>query len=77
MEARPILIAGMLLWRGGLLLVLAYSSYRGMLELLRWVELPRQLEVGAALGLGGFLLVLASLVVERVKDARTEGDLGE
>lgn len=70
-------LAGLLLWRGGLLFVAAYSAFRGMRRLLRWVDLPRQLEVGVALGLGGLVLVVASLVLERFQDARNEGDLSQ
>jgi hypothetical protein len=66
----------MVFWRGGLLFVACYSAYRGMQELVRRVELPRQLEIGVALGLAGLVLVVASLVLERIQDARSEGDLG-
>jgi len=70
-------LVGMLLWRGGLVFVACYSGYRGFRELVRWVELPLQLEVGVAVGLTGLALVIASLVMERVRDARKEGDLSE
>ena len=68
-------LVGMLLWRGGLLFVACYSGYRGFRELVRWVELPLQLEVGVAVGLTGFALVIASLILERIRDATEEGDL--
>jgi len=70
-------LLGMLLWRGGLLFVACYSGYRGFRELVRWVELPLQLEVGVAVGLTGLALVVASLVMERIGDARAEGDLSQ
>ena len=68
-------LVGLFLWRGGLLFVACYSAYRGMRELVRWVELPKQLEVGVALGLAGLVLIVVSLILERVQDAREEGDL--
>ena len=74
-ELRRTQLVGLLLWRGGLLFVACYSSYRGMRQLVRWVELPLQLEVGVALALAGLVLVVVSLILERVQDARTEGDL--
>ena len=83
-RARPILaratktqLVGMVLWRGGLLYVSAYAGFRGFRELTRWVELPKQLEIGVAIGLTGFAFLIASVIVERVQDARAEGDLSQ
>lgn len=76
-KTRALHLTGMVLWRGGLLYVAAYGLYRGFRELTRWVELPRQLEIGVALGLTGLALVIASLITERIEDAKAEGDLSE
>ena len=72
---RALRLAGLILWRSGLLLVGGYAFFRGARLALRFVELPLELEVGAGLVLAGLGLVLASLVWERVLDARQEGDL--
>lgn len=70
-------MAGMLLWRAGLLVIAAYSTFRIARLLLKHVDLPLQLEIGAGLALGGGALVLGSVIWERVLDARAEGDLLE
>ena len=72
---RALRLAGLILWRSGLLLVAGYGLFRVARLALRFVELPLQLEVGAGLVLAGLGLVLVSLVWERVLDAREEGDL--
>lgn len=74
---RSVHLAGLLLWRGGLLLVGGYSLFHGARTLVRLVALPWELEVGLALGLAGLALVMASLVAERIVDARREGELAE
>lgn len=68
-------VAGFLCWRAGLLLLAAYSFYRVARLVLTYAELPTQLEVGAGLALGGAAMVFASLVAERVQDARAEREL--
>jgi len=67
-------VVGLILWRGGILLVGGYLLY----VFLRFV-LPIAdpvLEVGATLLIGGLVLILASLVGERVVDARRESREG-
>jgi len=71
----PLRLAGLILWRSGLLLVGAYSFFRVARLALRFVELPRELEVGVGLVLAGAALVVVSLIWERVQDSKTEGDL--
>ena len=65
----------MVLWRGELLLAAAWAFYEGATWFLRLVEVPRQIEAGLGLVLAGLALVLVSLVLERIRDARAEGDL--
>lgn len=64
-----------MLWRGGLLLVAVTGAVELVRALVQYYELPAQLEIGAALTGGGVLLVFLSVVLERIQDARTEGDL--
>lgn len=70
-------LVGLALWRGGLLLVGGAALYEGAGFVLRFVDFPAQVEFGVGLGLAGAALVLLSLVLERVRDARHEGDLRE
>lgn len=72
---RPAQIIGLLLWRGGLAFAGAWALYEGLRVLLRSFDLPRMAEAGIALVLTGSAMVLLSLVLERVADARAEGDL--
>lgn len=64
-----------MLWRGGLLLVVATGAVEFVRALARYYELPVQLEIGSGLAGGGLILVFVSIVFERIQDARTEGDL--
>ena len=69
---RPIHMVGLLLWRGGTLLIGGAVLIYAARWVLRFVDLPVQLEVGVGLGLVGFALVFISLIMERVQDARAE-----
>ncbi|MGB0514435.1 MAG: hypothetical protein ACPGJE_06315 [Wenzhouxiangellaceae bacterium] len=68
-------MAGLLLWRGGLLFVIAYGFYHGAWQIVRQLDWPPQITVGAALALAGFALVMLSLILERRQAARAEGSL--
>ena len=70
-------VAGALLWRGGLLLAAAAALFESARWILRVVDIPPQLEIGFGLLLSGFVLVMVSLIVERIKDSRLESDLRE
>ena len=70
-------LVGFVFWRSGILLVAGYSFFRIARLLVSYVELPAQLEVGGALLLAGVGLLFASLIGERIQDARLEGDLTE
>ena len=72
---KGIQIAGFLLWRFGLLLAGATALYRISKFLLRFIDLPIQLEIGIGLVFSGAVLFMLSLIMERVVDLRTEGDL--
>ncbi len=74
---RRIHVVGLLLWRGGLVLVAAVALFEAARWLLRFVDLPAQLEIGSGLVLAGMVLVLVSLVLERAREYRAEGDLRE
>jgi hypothetical protein len=72
---RSVQLAGLLLWRFGLIVAGTTGLYRVTRFLLTFFDLPLQLEVGAGLMVSGFVLVMVSLVMERMVDARSEGDL--
>ena len=74
---RPIHLCGLLLWRGGLILVGATVLFEIARFVLRFIDLPLQLEIGFGFLITGFAAILLSLIIERVQDSRTEGDLKE
>lgn len=76
-QLTPTQLTGLLLWRGGLLFVASYSFFRGARLVVTYVDLPAQLQVALSLALAGAAMVLGSLVVERLHDARHEEDLRE
>ncbi len=70
-------LAGLLLWRFGLLLAGSVGLYRTSKFLLQFIDLPLQVEIGLGLIFSGAVLFMVSLVMERIEDARREGDLTE
>lgn len=68
-------MAGVVLWRGGLAFVAAYTFYLGFWRLIRMLDWPAQITVGLALALAGLGLVMVSLILQRLQAARTEGNL--
>ena len=66
-------IVGLVLWRGGILLVAAYLGYWALRAVLQITD--AQLEFAVAVFLVGLLLVFLSVIIERIVDARTERDL--
>lgn len=70
-------VIGLILWRGGSLFVASLLLYEGAWRLLQFIDIPMQLKVGIVLTIVGSLLVLLSLLAERITDARKEGDLRE
>lgn len=72
---RPIHLFGLVLWRGGLLVAASAAVFVSIRWLLRWIDLPLQLEVGTALIVAGIILVFVSLVLERLEafDEEEEG----
>lgn len=73
MDMKPIHLVGLLLWRGGVLIISAAVLYEVAHLLLRFIDIPVQLEVGLCLAIAGAVLVLASLIIERICDSRKEG----
>jgi len=63
---------GVILWRGGALLAAAWVLFEGVRLIVRLWDVPAQVEVALGLLLAGFLLVVVSLIVERVRDYRAE-----
>ena len=65
------------MWRGGLLLLGVTAALEIMRSLLRFMDVPGQVELGVAFILTGLALVIVSLIMERIHDARSEGYLHE
>ena len=68
---------GALLWRGGVLLAVVATLFESVRWILRLVDVPAEMRVGLGLLIAGFVLVLLSLIVERIQDFRVESDLRE
>ena len=64
-------LVGLVLWRGGVLLVAAYLGYWALRGILQITD--ARLELAVAVFFVGLLLVFGSVIVERVQDARSEG----
>lgn len=69
---RPMTLVGLILWRGGLGLAGGYGAFRLARWVIRYVDLPLQLEVGAALVVAGGLLIFGTVVAERLMDLEAE-----
>ena len=70
-------VVGLVMWRGGLLVVAIAAAVEFVRALLKYYELQSQLELGFAMIGAGIVFVIASMIIERMRDARTEGDLSE
>ena len=72
---RPAQLMGLLLWRAGLILVGVWGLVEAADWFLLFFELPPQLKLGFSLIIAGGALVVISVILERIRDARGEGDL--
>ena len=63
-------VVGVVLWRGGLLLVGGYVAFAVLRVILSITDI--QLEIAVAILLAGLLLVFLSVLGERIVDAREE-----
>lgn len=61
-------LAGLLLWRFGLLIAGATGVYRTAKFLLQFIDLPMQLEVGIGLVFSGAVFFMASVLMEQLSD---------
>jgi hypothetical protein len=68
-------LAGLILWRAGLLLIAGWSLYESLKRLFALVDFPAQVEVGMGLCMAGATFVIASYILEQLKDYQVEGDL--
>lgn len=67
-----------MLWRGGLWFCGLYLGWEGTVRtwrLLLSLQLPRPVLIGVALMLAGSVIVIITLIVERIHDAREEAGL--
>jgi len=67
--------AGLALWRGGVLLAVGYVAYQTLRVILTITD--TRLELAITILLTGVLFVFASVVGERIEDARAERSQGE
>ena len=74
---RSIHLIGLLLWRGGLLLVGAVAFFYAARTIYRFFNVSLQVEIGLGLVTAGAAFIMISLIMERVVDARAEGNLRE
>ncbi len=65
------------MWRAGLLLAGGTAIYNTIQLVLRFIDLPLQLEIGIGLVITGVVFVAFSFVMERFVDYRAEGDLSK
>lgn len=75
MRMRSVHLVGLLLWRGGHALFWAATLWYGARLFLRYFQVPREIEIGLGLIIAGVAMVLISLIAERIRDAKMEGDL--
>ncbi|MDA0684011.1 MAG: hypothetical protein O3A57_06245 [Bacteroidetes bacterium] len=71
---------GWVLWRGGLWFCGLYLGWEGTIRTWRFLlrlRLPTQLTIALVLVLVGSVIILISLVVERIHDAREETGLSD
>lgn len=69
---------GFYMWRGGLVFCGVYLAYEGWVRAFRFIReigVPLQMAAGLSFVVLGFVLLFASLIVERVIDARAERGL--
>ena len=76
-DTKSIQLAGLLLWRFGMLLAGATALYRISKLILQFIDLPIQIEIGIGLIFSGIVVFATSLILERIQDSRTEGALTE
>ena len=67
--------AGLMLWRGGVVLVAGYVAYQALRAALPFTD--SRLELAISVMLTGVLFVFVSVVVERIQDAGAERRQGE
>ncbi len=69
---------GWILWRGGLYFSSTYIGWEGTVRMWRFLiemRVPTQLIVAIILAMLGTIIVLITLIVERLQDAKTEKGL--
>lgn len=69
---------GWVLWRGGLWFCGLYIGWEGTIRTWRFLlslELPDPVFIGIVMMIAGSVLVIASLIIERIQDARLEAHL--
>lgn len=69
---------GWVLWRGGLWFCGLYIGWEGTIRTWRFLlslQLPRPVLIGIVMMLTGFIFVMASLIMERMQDAKMETEL--
>lgn len=75
MDRSGLALAGLVLWRGGLAFAAAAALYYGAWQYLKVMPWPMAIKIGAGLAAAGTGSILVSLLLERRRDAREEGQL--
>ena len=68
-------LIALLLWRGGLLLAGGTAAVLSVRFVLLFIDISDQILAGLSCLVGGFVLLLASVVAERLVEARAEREL--
>ncbi|MEM9530686.1 MAG: hypothetical protein AAGA23_07190 [Pseudomonadota bacterium] len=75
MSRAGLTVVGLILWRGGLVFAAASLVYYGAWQTLKVMPWPMAIKIGAGLAAAGTGCILVSLLLERRRDAREEGQL--
>lgn len=67
---RGIHLLGLILWRGGTLLVGGYLAFQLLKQVLTFTD--TQLETAVAIFLTGLIMVFLSILIEQIQDSRKE-----
>lgn len=68
-------LTGLVMWRGGLAFAAAAALYYGAWQYIKLLSWPMTLKVAAAAMAAGTGLLLFSMILERRRDAQSEGSL--
>ena len=68
-------LVGLVMWRGGLAFAAAAGLYYGAWQYIKLLAWPGAVKVAAAAAAAGTGMLLLSMILERRRDAQSEGSL--